>query len=128
MEDKLRYFIERCQHVKFKALRVKPPSNHYHPLIVATCFFMQFESLWFSPTQENEVSKDKNKGGRFLKKSGAGSVGQSERRRANARNFSFETLYDGQFTLSTQSIKPNYLAKQTKAYAGQMKVSRHNTI
>ena len=89
---------------------------------------MQYESLWFSPTQENEVSKDKNKGGRFLKKSGAGSVGQSERRRANARNFSFETLYDGQFTSSTQSIKPNYLAKQTKAYASQMKVSRHNTI
>ena len=29
---------------------------------------MQFESLWFSPTQENEVSKDKNEGGRFLKK------------------------------------------------------------
>ena len=29
---------------------------------------MQYESLWFSPTQENEVSKDKNKGGRFLKK------------------------------------------------------------
>ena len=29
--------------------------------------------------------------------------------RANARNVSFETLYDGQFTLSTQLITPNYL-------------------
>ena len=33
-----------------------------------------------------------------------------ENRRANARHVSFETLYGGQFTLSTQSIKPNYLA------------------
>ena len=30
-------------------------------------------------------------------------------RRANARNVSFETLYSGQFTLSTQLMIPNYL-------------------
>ena len=29
-------------------------------------------------------------------------------RRANARNVSSKTLYGGQFTLSAQSIKPNY--------------------
>ena len=28
--------------------------------------------------------------------------------RTNARNVSFETLYSGQFTLSTQLITPNY--------------------
>ena len=33
-------------------------------------------------------------------------------RKANARNVSFETLYGGQFTLSTQLIEePNYLGK-----------------
>ena len=37
------------------------------------------------------------------------SVGpSSERRRANARNVSFKTLYVGQFTLSTQLIILNY--------------------
>ena len=30
----------------------------------------------------------------------------SLRRRANARNVSFETLYGGQFTLSTQLLEP----------------------
>ena len=36
--------------------------------------------------------------------------GNIERRRANGRNLSLETLYSGQFTLITQLIKPNYLA------------------
>ena len=30
-------------------------------------------------------------------------------RRAKTRNYSFETLYSGQFTLSTELITPNYL-------------------
>ena len=34
---------------------------------------------------------------------------QSEWRRAHARYVSLETLYGGQFTLSTELIKPNYL-------------------
>ena len=33
-----------------------------------------------------------------------------DRRRANTRNVSFETIYVGQFTLSTQLIILNYLA------------------
>ena len=38
-----------------------------------------------------------------------GSKFQSEWRRAHARYVSLETLYGGQFTLSTELIKPNYL-------------------
>ena len=34
---------------------------------------------------------------------------RSEWRRANSRNVSLDILYGGQFTLSTQFIKPNYL-------------------
>ena len=34
---------------------------------------------------------------------------RSEWRRANSWNVSLDTLYGGQFTLSTQFIKPNYL-------------------
>ena len=50
-----------------------------------------------------------NKGGKFLKKLWC-CVGRRVRaiRRAEARNFSFETLYGGQFTLSTQFITLNY--------------------
>ena len=50
-----------------------------------------------------------NKGGKFLKKLWC-CVNRRVRaiRRAEARNFSFETLYVGQFTLSTQFITLNY--------------------
>ena len=50
-----------------------------------------------------------NKGGKFLKKLWS-CVSRRVRaiRRAEARNFSFETLYGGQFTLSTQFITLNY--------------------
>ena len=50
-----------------------------------------------------------NKGGKFLKKLWC-CVSRRVRaiRRAEARNFSFETLYGGQFTLSTQFITLNY--------------------
>ena len=34
-------------------------------------------------------------------------------RRANARNFSFETFYGGQFTISTQLIISNYPLAQS---------------
>ena len=43
------------------------------------------------------------------------------RRRANARNVSFETLNGGQFTLSTQLIIPNYVA--TVSYWRSTKLS-----
>ena len=33
-------------------------------------------------------------------------------RMANDRNTSLETLYDGQFTLTTQLIEPRYIAKE----------------
>ena len=33
-------------------------------------------------------------------------------RMANDRNTSLETLYDGQFTLTTQLIEPSYIAKE----------------
>ena len=33
-------------------------------------------------------------------------------RMANDRNTALETLYDGQFTLTTQLIKPSYIAKE----------------
>ena len=49
-------------------------------------------------TDSPAVNLKKYKGGKFLK-------------RANARNVSFELLHGGQFTLSTQLIKPNYLIK-----------------
>ena len=49
-------------------------------------------------TDSPAVNLKKYKGGKFLK-------------RPNARNVSFELLYGGQFTLSTQLIKPNYLIK-----------------
>ena len=50
-----------------------------------------------------------NKGGKFLKKLWC-CVSRTVRaiRRAEARNFSFETLYGGHFTLSTQFIILNY--------------------
>ena len=46
-------------------------------------------------------------------------------RRANAQDVSLETLYGGQFTLSTQFLKSNYLVwKTNKGLRGQERLGR----
>ena len=79
----------------------------------ALCYQLLSQRIQF-----HEMSFTMNKGIGLWRHCGAASVGgcsrvqpcirQSERRKADARNISFQTLYDGQFTLSTYLIIPYY--------------------
>ena len=77
---------------------------------VISCYHKEFSSM--------KCHSQRIKGISLWRHCGAASVGgcsrvhpcirQSERRKADARNISFQTLYDGQFTLSTYLIIPYY--------------------
>ena len=77
---------------------------------VISCYHKEFSSM--------KCHSQWIKGISLWRHCGAASVGgcsrvqpcirQSERRKADARNISFQTLYDGQFTLSTYLIIPYY--------------------